>query len=389
MNPGVPVVPVALRRTRRAGEPRSFAAVFARPVLAVLVAASLAAAVLGGLLRAGVYLPTSPSAVFGLAAVAHAQLMLSGFFGTVIAIERAVAIKLRWAFGAPLASGSTSFLVLGGHADAAAWLGVAASLAFVAVNLVLVVRQRASHTALLLLGAVAWLVGNLLFAIDRSAASALPWWFTFPVLTIAAERLEMTRLMRRHPWALPSLIAVLVALLSGAALSVAAPAAGGVLFGLSLSALAVWLGRFDIARRTVFAHGLSRYMALCLLAGYMWLGVAGLAWTGMALGCPGRDMAFHALGLGFIVSMVMGHAPVILPAVARIKLRFGPWFYIPLAWLHGSLLLRLVGGIGDPAVRRLGAGFNAAALLAFAATLAASAMAWHCQQGHPPPLDKP
>ena len=358
-------------------------------MLAMLVAVCVAAAVLGGLLRAGVYLPTSPYTVFGHAAVAHAQLMLSGFLGTAIAIERAVAIKLRWAFVAPLASGSASFLVLGGHADAAAWLGVAASLAFVAVNGLLVVRQRAPHTALLLLGAVAWLVGNLLFAIDRSAASALPWWFTFPVLTIAAERLEMTRLMRRHPWALASLIAVLAALLSGAALSVAAPAAGGVLFGLALSALAVWLGLFDIARRTVFAHGLSRYMALCLLAGYGWLGVAGLAWTGMALGCPGRDMALHALGLGFIVSMLMGHAPVILPAVARIKLRFGPWFYIPLVWLHSSLLLRLVGGIGDPAVRQLGAALNAAALLAFVATLAASAMAWRWQQGHPPPLDQP
>ncbi|MES2098474.1 MAG: hypothetical protein V4569_01510 [Pseudomonadota bacterium] len=344
-------------------------------MLTLLVTASVLAAVAGGLLRAGVHAPTLTHPVFGHAAVAHAALMLSGFFGTVIAIERAVAIKLRWAFAVPLASGSASFFVLGGHADNAAWVWVAAALVFVAVNLVLVFRQRASHTALLLLGAVAWLVGNLLFATDLRVGSALPWWFAFPVLTIAAERLEMTRLMRRHPWAPASLIAVLLALLSGAALSAVAPAQGGVLFGLALAALAAWLGVFDIARRTVFARGLSRYMALCLLAGYGWLGVAGLAWSGMALGYPGRDMAFHALGLGFIVSMVMGHAPVILPAVARIKLRFGPWFYIPLAWLHASLLLRVFGGSFDQQLLVLGAELNAIALVVFAVTLVGSAIA--------------
>ena len=43
------------------------------------------------------------------------------------------------------------------------------------------------------------------------------------------------------------------------------PVWGGWLYGLSLAALAAWLVCFDIARRTVRAHGLSRYMAVCLL----------------------------------------------------------------------------------------------------------------------------
>lgn len=37
-------------------------------------------------------------------------------------------------------------------------------------------------------------------------------------------------------------------------------------------------------------------------------------------------MALHALGLGFVFSMVMRHAPVILPAVARLRLSFGVAF---------------------------------------------------------------
>ena len=353
-----------------------------------LVAVSLLAAVAGGLLRAGVAWPGGQaSTLVGRAAAAHAALMLSGFLGSVVAIERAVAIKRRWAFAAPFASGLAGLFMLAGQTAVAAWLGVLGAAVFVGVNAVVVRRQRAAHTALLLVGALAWLVGNVAFAIDRGIGSALPWWFAFLVLTIAAERLEMTRLMRRHPAAQPALLAIVFALLAGAALSASAPAAGGVVYGAALAALAVWLGAFDIARRTAHAHGLSRYMALCLLGGYVWLGVAGVAWAGMALGWPLRDAALHALGLGFIVSMVMGHAPVILPAVARIKLRYGAWFYAPLALLHGSLILRLAGALMRPELRTAGAALNAVALALFAATVAGSALAWRARGAPPLPTE--
>jgi hypothetical protein len=74
--------------------------------------------------------------------------------------------------------------------------------------------------------------------------------------------------------------------------------------------------------------------------------------------------------------MVMGHAPVILPAVVRVKLLFGPWFYAPLLALHASLLLRVVVGIWEPALRAIGAQLNAVALLLFAITVVLSAIAW-------------
>src|SRR5262249_45488676 len=156
-----------------------------------------------------------------------------------------------------------------------------------------------------------------------------------------AERLEMTRLMRHHPAAQQALVALLALLLLGAAASSPSPMLGGALFGAALALLALWLIVFDIARRTAFAHGLTRYMAVCLLRGCAWLALGGIAWAATAFGWPLRDAALHALGLGFIVSMVMGHAPVILPAVARVKLQFGAWFYLPLAALHASLVVRL------------------------------------------------
>ena len=42
----------------------------------------------------------------------HGQLMLIGFLGTVIALERAVALRRPWGFTAPLATGLGSLLLL-------------------------------------------------------------------------------------------------------------------------------------------------------------------------------------------------------------------------------------------------------------------------------------
>ncbi|HET9642888.1 MAG TPA: hypothetical protein VFP68_05935 [Burkholderiaceae bacterium] len=146
-----------------------------------------------------------------------------------------------------------------------------------------------------------------------------PWWFAFLVLTIAAERLEMTRLMRRREGASQALCAIFGIMLLGAVLSAWSGIWGGALYGLSLAGLPIWLMTFDIAWRTVRAQGLSRYMADCLLLGYLWLFIAGAAWMAASFGLPFRDAALHALALGFVFSMMLGHAPAILPAIARVK----------------------------------------------------------------------
>lgn len=349
----------------------------ATPLFIALVAVSLVTGIAGGLLRLGSYWPgTAESALLARASLAHAALMVCGFLGTVIGIERAVAVKLRAAFAAPLAAGLGGICLLLGQTQAGAWLEVAAALAFTAVNLVVVKRQLAAHTVLLLIGAACWLAGNLLFTTGADGTAVFPWWFAFLVMTIAAERLEMTRLMRRRPAAHLGLYAVLAAMVAGSALCVVSPRAGGLVYGASLLGLALWLFAFDIARRTLFTQALSRYMAICLLTGYAWLALAGVAWAAAAWGWPVRDVALHALGLGFIFSMIMGHAPVILPAVARVKLRFGWYFYVPLAALHLSLIARLGFGLLDFPARVSGATFNAASIALFAATVIGSAIAW-------------
>jgi hypothetical protein len=361
--------------------------VVGRCLFLLAVVASLTAGVAGGLLRAGATLPEQLSGAWvSQAIVAHAFLMICTFMGTVIGIERAVAAKRRFAFAAPATSGAAGLLMLSGFTAAAAWLSVVAGLVFVAVNALVVRRQRAPHTALLLVAAITWLIGNLLFAADTAPQAVVAAWFSFLVLTIAAERLEMTRLMRRRRGASRMLYAILGAMLLGCAASAPSPAWGGVLYGASLLCLAAWLLCFDIARRTVRAHGLSRYMAVCLLLGYFWLAVAGVAWCATAIGFPFRDAALHALGLGFVLSMMLGHAPVILPALARVKLLFGRAFYVPLALLHLSVALRLLGGHVDADLLAAGATGNALSILLFAATVGGAAIAWRLKS---PPLPAP
>jgi hypothetical protein len=357
-------------------------------LLLACVATSLLAGIAGGLFRLGLALGSPDAPWLGRAALAHAALMMCGFLGTVVSIERAVAARRRFAWATPLACGFAALALLRGADAVAAWLLAGAGAVFIAVNILLLHRQRASHTGLLLVSAATWFVGNVLFALGGTAVAVLPWWFAFLVMTIAAERLEMTRLMRRRPGAQPALFAVLAVMVLGAAASSLSARLGGLLFGLSLFALALWLFAFDIARRTVRADGLSRYMAVCLLGGYAWLAVGGVAWMATALGFPARDTALHALGLGFVVSMIMGHAPVILPAVTRIKVQYGAAFYLPLAALHLSLALRLAAGFLDVRWRAHGAAGNALALALFAFTMAGAAFAWRRRHGGGTPSRK-
>ena len=331
----------------------------ARVALLLAAVFALAAAIAGGLARLGVVAP------LGSTALNHAALMISGFLGTVIALERAVALGKGWAYGAPLSAGAGAIALAFGFDAAARILWIAAPLLFIAASVEIVRRQAMLHTVLLLVAAMCWAAGNLFFLYSTSLAAISPW-FAFLVLTIAAERLELTRLARRGPAARPTFIAAAALLLAGAFFSQLA-------FGAGLVALAAWLAVFDVARRTVRAAGFARYSAIALIAGYAWLAAAGIAWMLAHAELPvPRDFALHALGLGFVFSMILAHAPLVVPVIARVPMRFTPAFYAPLALLHASVAVRLFGGATDFAVRGAGGILNTAALALFAATVAYS-----------------
>jgi hypothetical protein len=340
-----------------------------------LALAALAAGVAGGLLRAGAALHGLPPSLATEASSAHAALMIGGFLGTLIAVERAVALRLAVAWVAPLASGLAAVALLAGLRGPACGLWIAAAAVFAAMHGVIVRRQPGAPVAIMALGALSWLVGNVAFAAGADPAAVHAWWLAFLVLTVAGERLELARMTRRSAGAAIAFHAVVTALVGSAALTWIAPRAGIFGTGAALLALACWLARFDAAPRTLRMRGLGRYMAIALLAGYAWLAVAGVAWMALAMGAPLRDAALHALGIGFVLGMVLAHGPMILPAILRVRLAFGAQFYLPLALLHGSLALRLAAAWLDPSLRTAGAAGNAASLLLFALTMLGAALA--------------
>ena len=176
---------------------------------------------------------------------------------------------------------------------------------------------------------------------------------------------------------LPQLIffAIVGAILAGATVTFREEEAGLMLFAAGLLALALWLLRYDIARRNVQQQGLVRFIAVCLLSGYGWLLLAGLLGIsgGFLPGHPWRDATLHAVGLGFVFSMIFGHAPIIFPAVVRVKIPYHSAFYLPLILLHGSLALRIFGSLdGQFSLRSEGGMINAIALLLFIVTMIAS-----------------
>jgi hypothetical protein len=350
--------------TRRAG-PRG-PALQRLPLLALGFVALIVGA-LAGLARLGWAVPDRAAGMSAL----HGPLMICGFFGTVIALERAVALGRTWAYLAPLAAGVGTLLVLAGATAFGASLQAGGAVVLAVGTGSVFRRQPALFTFTLLLGALAYLAGCVLWASGAAVYEALPWWLAFLVLTIAGERLELSRF--RPPSAVANaafavlLAAVAIALLAGQ--TAGATPWGGRILGASLLGLAAWLLKQDIARRTVRSQGLTRFIAVCLLSGYLWLAIGGAVLLGsgeLRTGTASYDATLHALLLGFVFSMVFGHAPIIFPAVLRVAVPYHSAFYAPLLLLHASLLVRIAGDIGGRHDwLRIGGLLNALALAAF------------------------
>jgi len=227
-------------------------------------------------------------------------------------------------------------------------------------------------------GTLCWLTGQSLWLVGWPIHRVVFWWIGFLVLTIAGERLEMTRLLRLGITPRVAFLAAAVTLVVGLAVISVAPDGGVRLAGVALIGLAVWLGVFDIARRTVRQSGLTRFIAVTLLSGYVWLGAAGILALGSgAVAAGGRyDAMLHAVMLGFVFSMIFGHAPIIFPAVLGIGVAYRPAFYAHVAMLHVSLLLRITGDLAPwPAARAWGGLLNGIAIVVFLANTAYSALA--------------
>ncbi|MBI2964301.1 MAG: hypothetical protein HYY35_11145 [Deltaproteobacteria bacterium] len=337
-------------------------------LLLALMPAGMFSLVLGlwsGLERLGWALPAPHPGL----ALAHGPLMISGFLGTLIGVERAVALGGGWAAIAPAATALGALaLILGAPEPIAPAAMAVGSAALVAVFAAVLRTERLLGTVVMGLGAVAWLVGNVLWLGGGGIPQVVSWWLGFLVLTIAGERLELNRVLRLSRARRAVFAASIALLAAGLFRGGLFTADGARLTGLALLALAAWLAASDVARRTLRQAGLPRFTALCLLSGYLWLGVGGalaLRFGAVTAG-PAYDAVLHAVLLGFVFSMVCGHAPIVFPAIVGLPIPFHRRFYAHLGLLHGSLVVRVCGDVfalAEP--RAWGGALNAVSAVLF------------------------
>jgi hypothetical protein len=335
---------------------------------------ALALGVVGGLARIGVVLPLVP--VPGATVAWHGPLILFGFLGVLVSLERAVALRRRWAFGAPALAALGTVMLLSGHSGlaAAAWSGAGA----IAFGAVLGIERRHSSTAnrCMLASCTSWVAGAALWGAGMPIGVLLPWWAAFLVLMIVGERFQFGKLRWRARAS--RIIGTLAAfVLVGALVTLVDAAVGMRISGAAFIGLATWLLLVD-ARRRLRRPGLLRFVSIGLVCGYAWLLVTGLIWFALAPVTPSavHDAAVHALFQGFVLGMVFAHAPMIFPAVTMLRLPFHRVQYLHLTLLHVGLAVRVGADlIGAPQAARTGSVMTAIALGLFLVTQASSVRA--------------
>lgn len=342
-----------------------------RAFLIVLAGASLVVGLNAGLVRLGLWAPLEGGRVGAL----HGPLMVLGFMASLIALERAQALRNRLAYAAPILLGSGGVVLITGAFPVLGHLLLFdGALAFVAVLLGLYRRAPVPLVAAQVVGAVlACLAAGLLLRV--SVDGVLPLLAGFIIITIAAERAELAQFtMGRR--AVPTLVTISAWIAFSAAATLAWPGTGERLFGAGVLAVALWLLRDDVGRRLILTDGLRRYNAAALLLGNVWLAVAGITWLVVGRpAIPGHyDVVVHATFLGFAMSMIMAHAPVIFPTVLGRALPYRPAMWCPLLVLHIAMVLRVAGALTGTIAYRIGGVMTVLSILLFAATAIVSAV---------------
>jgi hypothetical protein len=333
--------------------------------LMVCAGLMLLLAMWGGLSRLGMPLPAG----FSGAGQHHGILMVGGFLGTLIGLERASALNKVWPWAVPLFAAAGGLLLLtpadpvyGGS------LQVLAGLLMTLVFGYILSQQFSLHGTFLMLAAACWFGGSSLWTLGWPVYDLVYWWMGFLVLTITAERLELNRVgavttVRKYALAAGSMLFLL-----DLGMELILPGPGKIIVGLSLIGMGTWLLRFDLARANLRLEGGRRYGGICLFSSYLWLTLAGTLLALSPRAPPGAvyDSILHAVFLGFVFSMIFGHALVIFPSVVDLPVAYHPVLYVPLVLLHGSLILRLTGNaLNDPSLRMHGAGLNVLSIVGF------------------------
>ncbi|MEL7832885.1 hypothetical protein [Fodinibius sp. Rm-B-1B1-1] len=332
--------------------------------LLFVAAVGLLTGLYSGLVRLG-FLPETNHAISPLA---HGPLMINGFLGTLIGLERAAALDKKWAFVGPVFMAASTGFLLTGLQVLGEWSLILGSVGLTVVMAFLYYLQPKMYHLIMALGAGSLLVGNLFYVFNYPIYMLVGWWAAFPVLTIFGERLELNRIMRPPKQAQQIFVGLILGWIIALGITHFDRVIGWSTASLLLIIIAGWLVQYDVARRTIKSVEWTRYSAVCLLTGYGWLILAGLfgLWYGFPTAGPLYDGLLHMIFVGFVFSMIFAHASVIIPSLSGKIIPWHRYFYLPLLLLHGFLAIRILGDLLLlPMVRKVGSHGNVLAIILF------------------------
>jgi len=302
--------------------------------------------------------------------IQHGPLMICGFLGTLISLERAVASKNVWGYAAPasIGLGSLSLIILPQPGLLPYLLILGGGIVFTAISIVIIKKFPIFPSYVIGAGVVLWVLGNILWFAGLTTSQFVGFWAGFLIFVIAGERLELSRVLKITRKARVIFIIILIVILVGIVQSTFSLIWGNRITGIGMILLSIWLFENDLARKNLYHSGLYRFIAVSLLAGYFWLGISGILnifYGGAATG-PLYDAILHSFFVGFVFSMIFGHAPLIFPAILGVSIQFRQIFYIHLILLHLTLIVRIMGDI-IPWIpgRYWGGTLNGVAIIAF------------------------
>jgi len=278
-----------------------------------LILISLILGIAGGWIRLG-YMGFS---VLG-AASNHGVLMVGGFLGTLISLERAMVMKQKAWLLVPLLSGLSILLLL-----FLEWPNVGVSLLFLAslgltaIMYIQSIKHPVVYQYIMTVGAVSWMLGNFMLLYSGFVPAAVPWWMGFILFTIVGERLELSKFLPTPKLAKNVLVWLLGLFFIGMLLPF--HGSGNWLMGVSVILISFWLLHFDMAKIAFKKANQFKYIGIGLRVGYVWLTINGIVLFFLENHSYHYDLYLHTFFLGFTFSMIWAHAPIILPLVLSIK----------------------------------------------------------------------
>ena len=335
------------------------------PILYILPFAifSLIFGIWGGWVRLGWGIPI-PS---GIPVSQHGVFMIGGFLGTLICLERVVTLHKTALFLFPIMFGLSIPTFILGFPTISYSLLLTASVGYLGICIYLYKTYKNEGDLLLLMGAFFQILGH--FALFKTGSYPMPFaaWMIFFLLTIVGERLELTRFLPRGKYQKIELFFWLILTVLASALYHYGTAP---LLNVSLIGLSQWLTRNDIALINIKKEKNYKFLGVSLLFAFFWLAMTGC--IGFFSGPFLYDALIHAFFIGFVLNMILAHAPIIFPVLLKINHKpYHPIFYVWLILLNISLMIRIVGDIlGISELRLIGGISNGLTFLAYLLSVA-------------------